>query len=163
VSGRLEKESLLCKLLRAVIATTPSELGTIVYLASVNVAPAYEGLELGIGESLLLKAVCEATGRTMTAVKEDLDKQGDLGEVALLSRNSQKTLSFAMKPKPLQAIEVLEALRTITRTKGDKAQARKVVIIKGVMVKCQGSEAKYIIRALQGKGLRIGKCESNLN
>ena len=161
ISGRLEKESLFCKLFRAIIATTPSELDAIVHLASNSVGPAYEGLELGIGDSLLVKAVCEATGRKKDAVEEDYEKEGDLGTVALLSRNSQKTLSFAAKPKPLLAIRVLEMLRAITRTKGEKAQSRKVEIIKGIMVKCQGSEAKYIVRALQGK-LRIGTAEQTV-
>lgn len=53
---------------------------------------------------------------------EDYLKEGDLGVVALSSRASQKTLSFAAKPKPLTAAYVLEQFRTITRTKGDKAQ-----------------------------------------
>ena len=95
VSGRLEKESLFCKLFQAVISTTPLELDAIVHLASNSVGPAYEGLELGIGDSLLVKAVCEATGRRKDAVEEDYVREGDLGIVALLSRNSQKTLSFA--------------------------------------------------------------------
>lgn len=161
VSGRLDKESLFCKLFRAIISTTPAELDAIVHLASNSVGPAYEGLELGIGDSLLVKAVCEATGRKKDAVEEDYEREGDLGTVALLSRNSQKTLSFAMKPKPLLAVHVLEMLRAITRTKGERAQGRKVEIIKGVMVKCQGSEAKYIVRALQGK-LRIGTAEQTV-
>jgi hypothetical protein len=55
-------------------------------------------------------------------VDEDYLKEGDLGVVALSSRASQKTLSFAAKPKPLTAAFVLEQFRTITRTKGDKAQ-----------------------------------------
>lgn len=161
VGGRLDKESLFCRLFRAIISTTPLELDVIVHLASNSVGPAYEGLELGIGDSLLVKAVCEATGRKKDAVEEDYEKEGDLGNVALLSRNSQKTLSFASKPKPLLAIQVLEMLRAISRTKGTKAQGRKVDIIKGVMVKCQGSEAKYIVRALQGK-LRIGTAEQTV-
>jgi DNA ligase 1 len=161
VGGRLDKESLFCRLFRAVISTTPLELDAIVHLASNSVGPAYEGLELGIGDSLLVKAVCEATGRKKDAVEEDYEKEGDLGNVALLSRNSQKTLSFASKPKPLLAIQVLEMLRAISRTKGTKSQGRKVEIIKGVMVKCQGSEAKFIVRALQGK-LRIGTAEQTV-
>ena len=64
-------------------------------------------------------------------------------------------MSFAAKPKPLYASEVLEQLITITKTKGDKAQGRKVSIIKALMVRCVDTEAKYLIRALQGK-LRIG-------
>ena len=161
VSGRLEKESLFCKLFQAVISTTPLELDAIVHLASNSVGPAYEGLELGIGDSLLVKAVCEATGRRKDAVEEDYVREGDLGIVALLSRNSQKTLSFAAKPKPLLAIHVLAMLVTISKTKGERAQGRKVDIIKGIMVKCQGSEAKFIVRALQGK-LRIGTAEQTV-
>ena len=38
----------------------------------------YDGLELGIGDSLLVKAVCEATGRKREAVQEDYEKEGDL-------------------------------------------------------------------------------------
>lgn len=155
VSGRLEKESLMSRLFRAVILTTPSDLEVILYLASNEVSPAYEGLELGIGDALLVKAVCEATGRKKDAVEEDYKREGDLGTVALASRASQKMLSFAAKPKPLLASYVLEKFREITKTKGEKAQGKKVDIIKGLMTKCQGTEAKYIVRALQGK-LRIG-------
>ena len=188
VSGRLDKEALFCRLFRAVIASTPGkralpppsrlaafrrpelclshsctsgDLDAIVYLASNSVAPAYEGLELGIGDSLLVKAVCEATGRKKEAVEEAYEKEGDLGSVALASRASQKTLSFAAKPKPLTATQVLDSLKTISKTKGEKAQGRKVDIIKSLMIKCQGSEAKFIVRSLQGK-LRIGTAEQTV-
>jgi DNA ligase-1 len=97
VSGRLDKESCFTKLFRAAIHTTPaghllqpganfdiygllySDLDCLVYLASNTVFPAYDGLELGIGDSLLVKAVCEATGRKKDAVEEDYQKEGDLG------------------------------------------------------------------------------------
>lgn len=39
------------------------------------------------------------------------------GTVALLSRSSQKTLSFAAKPTPLSARQVLDALQAITQIK----------------------------------------------
>lgn len=122
VSGRLDKENLFCRLFRAVILTTPADLDTMIYLASNCVAPAYEGLELGIGDSLLVKAVCEATGRRRDAVEEDYEREGDLGNVALASRASQKTLSFAAKPKPLSAVFVLQELRAITMIKVSKLE-----------------------------------------
>ena len=155
VSGRLEKESLLARLFQAVLLTTPSELETVVYLISNEVAPSYMGLELGIGDSLLVKAVCEATGRTKNSVQEDYQKEGDLGKVALSSRAKQNTLNFGMKPAPLFVSDVLEKFRSITKIKGDKAQQKKVDVIKALMIKCQGNEAMYIVRALQGK-LRVG-------
>jgi DNA ligase 1 len=98
---------------------------------------------------LIIKAICEATGRKREAVEEDYKREGDLGVVALMSRTSQKTLSFAAKPKPLPAAYVLSQLRKITETKGENAQSRKVNVIKSLMIRCQGCEAKYIVRSLQ--------------
>lgn len=155
VSGRLDKERLFCKLFQSAILTTPSDLSSLIFLASNSVSPAYEGLELGIGDSLLVKAICEATGRKKDSVEEAYEREGDLGTVALISRASQTTLSFAAKPKPLASSFVLDQLRAITQIKGDKSQGRKVSIIKSLMIKCLGNEAKFIVRALQGK-LRIG-------
>ena len=154
-SSRLEKESILCKLYRSVVVTTPQDLECVVYLTSNVVFPAYEGLELGIGDALLVKAVVDATGRNRAAVQAAYKADGDLGTVACQSRSSQSTLAFGAKPKPLTARFVLEQLRAITRISGTKSMDRKVGIIKKMMVSCQGDEAKYIVRALQGK-LRIG-------
>lgn len=47
VSGRIEKENLFAKLFKQVIQNSPSDLESIVYLASNNVFPPYEGTELG--------------------------------------------------------------------------------------------------------------------
>jgi DNA ligase 1 len=41
-------------------------------------------VELGIGESLLIKAIGESTGRGNATVKADLKKEGDLGLVAMV-------------------------------------------------------------------------------
>ena len=161
VSGRLEKEDTLAKLFRDIIHRSPNDLEPVVYLASNAIAPAYEGLKLGIGDSLLVKAICEATGRNKDHVEQAYKNEGDLGVVAMSSRANQKTLSFAMKPRPMTAAYVLEQLKLITTTKGEKAQGRKVDIVKAMMVRCQGSEAKYLIRSLQGK-LRIGTALSTV-
>jgi DNA ligase-1 len=140
-SGRLDKENILARLFRLIIATQPLDLEPVAYMAFNSVAPVYEGLELGVGDSLLVKAICEATGRKKEAVEEDYEREGDLGVVALASRSSQKTLSFAAKPKPLTAAYIRAQLREITQIKGDKAQGRKVEVIKSLLVKCQVSES----------------------
>ena len=61
---------------------SPQTLIESVYLCLNRVAPEYEGKELGIGESLLIKAIAAATGRKPQSIKTDAAALGDLGLVA---------------------------------------------------------------------------------
>lgn len=144
--GRLAKTGVLTRTFRAVLKAAPEELlpmGAVqegpgcsaapvtparqpspthahaVYLCANRVAPAHEGIELGIGDATLIKALAGATGRSEVGrgwvgrwrvtqhgcpcdacvpsapqkqVKQDYAEKGDLGTLAVASRNTQKTL-----------------------------------------------------------------------
>ncbi|ORZ39462.1 ATP-dependent DNA ligase [Catenaria anguillulae PL171] len=152
---RLEITSLLATFLHTVITAHPADLLSAVYLCINRLCPEYEGLELGIGESILMKAIGEATGRTLQKIKADMAEVGDLGEVAMASRGSQKTM---FQPKPLEVGKVFKVLKEIATISGGSSQKVKVDKIKGLMVSCRGNEAKYLVRSLEGK-LRIGLAE----
>jgi DNA ligase-1 len=62
ISSRLEIQALMTKLFRRVLQHSPKDMYTIIYLASNSIAPAYECVELGIGDSILIKAIGEAYG-----------------------------------------------------------------------------------------------------
>jgi DNA ligase-1 len=62
ITSRLEIQAILTKLLRRTLQYAPKELYSVVYLASNSIAPAYECVELGIGDSILIKAIGEAYG-----------------------------------------------------------------------------------------------------
>ena len=62
IAGRLEIQKLLTTLFRRTLQSSPKDLYPIVYLASNSIAPAYECVELGIGDSILIKAIGEAYG-----------------------------------------------------------------------------------------------------
>ena len=55
---------------RTVIATSPSELLPLMALSPNKLAPAYAGVELGIGDSIMIKAVSETCGRSVEAITE---------------------------------------------------------------------------------------------
>ncbi|TBU38931.1 ATP-dependent DNA ligase [Dichomitus squalens] len=156
---RIEKTSLLTSFLLLVIRRraegVTQSLLQAVYLCINRLCPDYMGIELGIGESLLVKAISESTGRSLATVKADLKKEGDLGLVAMNSKNSQKTL---FKPKPLTLPTVFKNLKEIAMSSGHSSQNKKVSIITKLLASCQGREAKYIVRSLEGK-LRIGNAE----
>lgn len=69
-TGRILITDIVCNMLRTVMDTTPEDLVAVVYLAANKVAPAHEGLELGIGDASIIKALAEACGRTETQVKK---------------------------------------------------------------------------------------------
>jgi len=140
--------------------TTPEDLIHAVYLCCNSVTPAFEGVELGIGEALLKKAIVEATGRSRDAIECMYKEKGDLGIVALESRKSQPTL-FGFKPPALSLADVRGNFLKIAKTAGNKSQETKVGLIKKMLGACSGAEAKYIVRGLQGK-LRIGLAEQSV-
>lgn len=156
--------------LRQVMRLTPGDLLPTVLLMINKLAPDYAGIELGIGESLIMKAIGETTGRSLQVIKADQRVIGDLGLVALKSRSTQPTM---FKPKPLTVRGVHQGLMSIATVSGNGAQGRKVDGIKKLLsasdsqttgkvdiTKDKGgpSEAKYIIRFLEGK-LRLGLAE----
>jgi DNA ligase-1 len=72
-----------------VIRLSPDDLLPCVYLCINRLCPDYEGLELGIGESLLIKSIAQSTGRDVARLKKDLEQKGDLGLVAIVSECSK--------------------------------------------------------------------------
>ena len=155
---RLEIQAILTDTFRAIIRGSPAELLPTVYLCTNRVSPAHEGVELGIGDSTLIKALAQATGRKEAAIKADLDEFGDLGVVAAQSRGRQKQM---FKPKPLTISGVLGTFRDIASSEGAKSQDRKIKLIIKLLAAASENEAGYLMRALQGK-LRIGLAEQTV-
>ncbi|TSY27771.1 DNA ligase 1 [Bagarius yarrelli] len=157
-SGRLRNIETLSNLLRSVILLNPDDLLCCVYLCLNQLGPAYQGLELGVGETVLMKAVAQATGRQLDKIKTEAQEKGDLGLVAESSRGNQRMM-FA--PANLTAMGVFSKLKEIGNMSGNSAMNKKIDIIKGLFVACRFSEARFIVRSLAGK-LRIGLAEQSV-
>jgi DNA ligase-1 len=169
---RLEIMAHCSLFLKQVFRLTPEDLLPTILLMVNKLASDYAGIELGIGESLVMKAIGEATGRALSVIKEDHHKIGDLGLVATKSRLNQRTM-FA--PKPLTIRGVHQQLLAIATMSGSGAQGNKVKgmnkllgaadahVPKGTKIditeqKGGPSEAKFLVRAFEGK-LRLGLAE----
>lgn len=163
--------------LRQVLRLTPDDLLHTIHLMINKLAADYAGIELGIGESLIMKAIGESTGRSLQVIKADQNEIGDLGLVAAKSRSNQPTM---FKPRALTVKGVRDGLMGIATVAGHGSQEKKVAGIKKLLsaadaslagrgskgvdiAKDKGgaSEAKFIVRFLEGK-LRLGLAEKTV-
>jgi len=157
-SKRLEITEIMTQVFRAVIVGTPTDLLPAVYLSINKIAPEYMGMELGIGESILINSIAEACGSSAKVIKEKYQAVGDLGVVAAGNRSNQKQL---FKPKPLTLPQVFRELKLIAQTSGNKSQNEKKKIICKLLSSSTAVEARFIIASMQGK-LRIGLAEQTV-
>ncbi|QPG76257.1 hypothetical protein FOA43_003643 [Brettanomyces nanus] len=131
----------------------------VTYLMINRLGPDYEpDLELGLGETLLLKALAQSTGRELRHIKDDYHKAGDIGKVAQISRSRQPIM---FKPKPLTIHQVFQNLAEVAKSTGNSSQSRKIGIINRMLAACAGQEAKFLMRSLEGK-LRINFGEKSV-
>uniref|UniRef100_A0A1I8HIP1 DNA ligase 1 n=1 Tax=Macrostomum lignano TaxID=282301 RepID=A0A1I8HIP1_9PLAT len=140
--GRLRILELLCNFLRSVRLLSPKDLLPCVYLCLNQLAPAYEAVELGVGDSVLIKAMALSTGSTVDKIRQRAQVVGDLGAVSESLRSRQAVMC---QPKPLTVAGVFQRLREVSK-------------IQSLLVSCRQCEAKYLIRSLSGR-LRIGLAE----
>ncbi|ETI19421.1 hypothetical protein G647_09255 [Cladophialophora carrionii CBS 160.54] len=171
---RLQITAYCSAFLQQVLRLTPQDLLPTVQLMLNKLAADYAGIELGIGESLIMKAIGESSGRSLSVIKEDHKKIGDLGLVAAKSRSKQSQM---FKPKPLTVRGVHQGLLDIAKMEGHGSQDQKVRAINKLMAsadvssasknvdieKDKGgpSEAKFLVRFLEGK-LRLGLAEKTV-
>lgn len=157
-SGRLLKTEFLANFLLSVEKLSPDDLLPCVHLSLNLLAAAYEGVELGIGDHILMKAIAQSTGRSVNEIKKDMVKSGDLGSVAENSKGKQKMLGMT---KPLEVGKVYSKLQQIAAISGGGNQQKKIDLIKSCLVHCKGPEARFLIRSCTGK-LRVGMSESTV-
>lgn len=171
---RLQITAYCSAFLQQVLRLTPQDTLPTIQLMLNKLAADYAGIELGIGESLIMKAIGESSGRSLSVIKSDHQKIGDLGLVAAKSKSKQGQM---FKPKPLTVRGVHQGLLDIAKMEGHGSQDQKVRAINKLMAaadvsssnktvditKDKGgpSEAKFLVRFLEGK-LRLGLAEKTV-
>jgi len=149
-SKRLEMTDLLVKLLKD---TPKGLLDKVVYLTQGKLYPDYLGIELGMAEKLVEKAISFASGRPEGEVESAFNRSGDLGIAAqeVLKKRSQSTL---MK-KQLTVEAVYATFDKIAHATGDRSVDAKIKLLSSLLIDATPNEAKFVARMALGK-LRVG-------
>jgi DNA ligase 1 len=154
-SKRLEMRATLVTLIRPL---RPPELGRVLYLAQGLLRPEYEGVELGMADSLARRAVATATHSEVTTVARRTKESGDLGTTAAELLAGVHRLE---ETSPLKVAEVYDELFRIATAKGPGSQEVKVSILSDLLVRSTPIEGKFIVRFVLGT-LRVGVREMTI-
>jgi len=153
--GRLEMRRQLAELLRPLRGR---ELEETLYLSQGLLRPEYEGVELGVADSLARRAVALASGTEEAKVQREAKTSGDLGRTAEELLASQRRLPGQ---ETLSVAEVYEAMRQIASATGEGSQETKVGHLVDLLGRATPVEARFLVRFVLGT-LRVGIREMTL-
>jgi DNA ligase-1 len=150
ISGRLEMISVLSELFGKAKA---EDIDKIIYLLQGQVAPPFEGIDVGIGDKLVERAISIATGYDVKKIDAEYKKTGDLGKSAenLMGKKAQMSLVS----RKLTISSVHESLIKIAKTSGVGSQDMKIKLLAELIGHASDLEAKYLVRIPLGK-LQLG-------
>jgi DNA ligase 1 len=147
-SARLVLIDRLAELLRQ---TPDIVLPRVVYLCQGEIAPAFTGIEIGLADKLVSRALAEGAGVPLDQVRATLRETGDLGLTAerlLAGRPAHRTAT-------LEVGVVFETLHQIAAAAGTGSQGRKLELLGGLLERATPLEARYLARTVTGT-LRLG-------
>ena len=131
----------------------------VTYLTLGQLYPDFKGIELGLADALVTKAISKATGFSEDEIKVVYKEEGDLGLACetLMKKKKQMTL-FS---EPLTVERVYKNFTDIALAQGSGAQDLKIKLLTKLIHDATPVEAKYIVRMVLGK-LRLGVAEMTI-
>ncbi|CCM01478.1 uncharacterized protein FIBRA_03532 [Fibroporia radiculosa] len=156
--SRITIINILTNALRTITGQHPPSLLPALYLLSNSLSPPYSPIELGLGPSIISKAVQHVSGLTSTALRRLYNSTGDPGDVAYEAKSNVRTL---IPHPPLHVPDVYDALLQIALARGQGAANQKQKIVEKLLVAAKGEEIRFLVRTLS-QNLRVGAVRTSL-
>lgn len=121
-----------------------AELRAIAYLCEGRLLPAFSGLELGVGEHMLMRAIGSAVEIPESEIEAAYKMIGDLGSVA-------EQMSREGKHRALTISRAYAQLLKIARTAGAGSVERKITLMANLLRQSSPREVRYLVRFVEGR------------
>ncbi len=155
-SKRLELTDILVKLIKDI----PDDvISKTIYLIQGKLRPNFEGVELGIAEKLVMRAMSKSSGIPLKNIEQDYNKGGDLGQTAENILREKIQTTFTSETITLE--KVYETLFKIAKLEGKGSQEMKMRYVSSMLNDATPQEAKFILKILLGT-LRLGIAENTV-
>lgn len=141
---RLEMFDILAKLFRE---SSSEDIDKIIYLSQGQLLPPFYGIEIGISEKLLIRALSDATNTPTKKVEQTFRHTGDLGKTAE-ELNKREGYNLSVN-------DVYDELLDIAQIGGVGSVEKKINLLSNLFKGVSPKEAKYIARFVIGR-LRLG-------
>lgn len=156
--SRISILNILTNALRLIIQHDSLSLLSSMYLLSNSLTPPYVPVELGLGPSIISKAIQHVSGLSAAALRRLYTRTGDPGDVAFEARSNLRTLI----PHPALTITgVYKSLLKICHSKGEGATKQKQSIVEKLLLATKGEEARYLVRTLT-QHIRVGAVRTSI-
>ena len=155
-SKRLELTDILVKLIQEIPEDVISKA---IYLIQGKLRPNFEGVELGIAEKLVMRAMSKSSGIPLKNIEQDYNKGGDLGQTAENILREKIQTTFTSETITLE--KVYETLFKIAKLEGKGSQEMKMRYVSSMLNDATPQEAKFILKILLGT-LRLGIAENTV-
>ena len=155
-SKRLELTDILVKLIQEI----PEDvISRAIYLIQGKLRPNFEGVELGIAEKLVMKAMSKSSGIPLKDIERDYNKGGDLGQTA--ENILQEKIQTTFTSETITLEKVYDTLFKIAKLEGKGSQEMKMRYVSSMLNDATPQEAKFILKILLGT-LRLGIAENTV-
>jgi DNA ligase-1 len=159
---RLELTDLLVNLFKK---TPPQMVSKVVYLIQGKLRPDFEGVEIGVAEKMVIRAVHRSTAIETKKIEDAYKKDGDLGQAVskLLEKKTQTTL-FDVSPDETKSVDwVYDSLFKIAELQGTGKNVldKKMNYIASLLNHTSPVSAKFIIKILIGT-MRLGIADNTI-
>jgi len=151
---RIELTDILVELLKN---THASIISKVIYLIQGKIRPNFEGVELGIAEKLVIRAISKSSGITIKKIEDDYNDGGDLGKTGANILRQKTQTTFTAETITLE--RVYDTLLKISKLEGKGSQDMKMKYISSLLNDATPIESKFILKILLGT-LRLGIAEN---
>ena len=153
---RLELTDILVELIKK---TPTNRISKVIYLIQGKIRPNFEGVELGIAEKLVIRAISKSSGTTIKKIEADYNDDGDLGKTGanILKQKTQTTFSA----ETITLDRVYDTLLKISNLEVKGSQDMKMKYISSLLNDATPIESKFVLKILLGT-LRLGIAENTV-
>ncbi len=147
-SSRLEITRILAELFNKL---TPIEIEKVVYLLQGRVRPAYEGIDFGMAEKMIVRAAMSALSIERGYFEKEFKKIGDLG----LAIEHFKSEIHSFEEREMSVVEVYEVFYKLATASGPGSQDAKISYLSLLIRTLDPISSRFLARLPTGT-IRMG-------